>query len=96
MKLVCVKCEGEMRPRNNDAAVVEMANFGPYKLWNADIWACPGCGFEVVAGFAQKPFAEYFEQGFLGALEHTKQTRRLVHDYEWNAKERGKPNQEEE
>lgn len=66
-----------------DNTVVEMAGFGPYKLWHADLWACPGCSFEIVAGFAMNPFAEHFEKDFAEKLEKAVQTaRRLVYDYE--------------
>ncbi len=50
-KLVCVKCQCELRPETNDTTVIETAKFGPYKIWDADTWKCPGCGIEVVALF---------------------------------------------
>jgi len=36
-------------------------NTAIYKIWEADLWKCPGCGVLVVSGFGQKPFAERFE-----------------------------------
>ena len=45
---VCAKCENkyvpedtglgtEMRPETNGVYVIEMADFGPYKVWRADL-----------------------------------------------------------
>ncbi len=33
---VCVRCHIEFRPAHTGTYVVEMASFGPYKLWVAD------------------------------------------------------------
>ena len=54
-KLVCVTCQTELKPETNDTTVIETASFGPYKVWNADTWKCPGCGVEIVAGFPEMP-----------------------------------------
>ena len=82
-KIICVKCQCELRPSTNGTVVVEMAKFGPYKMWEADALKCLGCGIEVVAGFADHAFAEHYEKGFdhtLTALEE--HGRRLVYDFE--------------
>ena len=62
-KSVCVKCEVELRPEKNGVIVAEMFqnNEKIYKLWEADLWKCPLCYFEVVLGFAQSPFQEHFQ-----------------------------------
>ena len=62
-KSVCVKCEVELRPEKNGVIVAEMYqnNEKIYKLWEADLWKCPLCYFEVVLGFAQYPFQEHFQ-----------------------------------
>ena len=57
-KLVCVNCQTELKAECNDTIVVETASFGPYKVWSADLWKCPGCGFEIVAGFANIPIRQ--------------------------------------
>ena len=57
-KLVCVTCQCELKPETNGTVVVETASFGPYKVWNADTWKCPGCGVEIVAGFCQQPIRQ--------------------------------------
>jgi len=49
-----------------------MAQFGPYKLWMADMWQCPECKTEIVAGFARKHFAEHYEPDFDSKLEKLK------------------------
>lgn len=83
-KLVCVNCETELKPEVNGVVVVEtMLVREPYKLWRADLWKCPGCGFEVVAGFGNRPTAEHFEEGFSEKL--TREiviAGRVVYDHE--------------
>ena len=86
-KLVCPKCECEFRPKLNGVGVIETMNFGvdPYKLWRADLWECPGCSMEVVAGFSGQgitPLAEHFQNGFAEELEDLKQAKMIVYDHE--------------
>ncbi len=82
-KLVCVKCQCELRPETNGTVVIEMAQEKPYKVWKADTWKCPGCGVEVVGGFGQKPFMENFQEKFAEDLQTEIETaQRVVYDYE--------------
>ena len=81
-KLVCVKCECELRPEINGVGVIETASFGPYKIWHADLWQCPGCGIAIVAGFGQQPIVEHFED-FDKELKLVKETYpRIIYDNE--------------
>jgi hypothetical protein len=63
-KLVCSKCQIELRPIKNGVVVVEYANNGPYKLWNADEWGCPECEIKIVAGFPIDAYARSYQDGF--------------------------------
>ena len=84
MKLVCVPCETELKPKVNGAVVIETASFGPYKVWNADVWICPNCGHETVAGFGNGPMIEHFEDGFADVLEKMKKrAARIIMDNEY-------------
>jgi rubredoxin len=69
-KMVCVKCEIEFRAEENGVHVHELMSNDTaiYKIWDADLWRCPGCGIMVVAGFAQNPFAEHFETERMQAI----------------------------
>lgn len=59
---ICVACEFEMRPEKNAIFVEEHSGFdGRYKIWHADLWKCPNCGFELIAGFGKDALAEHFE-----------------------------------
>jgi hypothetical protein len=45
----------------NSVTVEELLEDGaPYKLWDADRWACAECGTTVITGFAAQPFAEHW------------------------------------
>lgn len=80
---VCAKCNikyepknnisaTEMRPKKNGVHVIEMADFGPYKVWLADLWECPKCRHRVIAMFGLEPLAEHYEDNFAGILEMAK------------------------
>jgi hypothetical protein len=38
-----------------------MADFGPYKLWTADLWKCPRCGVEIISGYSQRGIEDHEE-----------------------------------
>ncbi len=78
-KIVCIKCEVEYRPEKNGVNVEEMASFGSYKLWSADLLKCPKCGNEIIGAFANRPFAEHFEDGYKKVLKKVGKTYK---DYE--------------
>lgn len=52
--------------------VAEMAQFGPYKLWSADLVQCPGCGTKVITGFS-RTFVEHWQPGFNQYFDRAKQ-----------------------
>ena len=55
-------CGRIMRVKRNSVTVEELLEDGaPYKLWDADLFACEECGTEVITGFAQLPFAEHYQ-----------------------------------
>jgi hypothetical protein len=54
-------------------AAESMAVFGPYQLFAADLYACPACNKEVLAGFPVRPLANHHESTY--ALEVQAQSR---------------------
>jgi hypothetical protein len=36
----------------------------PYKVWAGDLWECPDCGAQIIAGTGQNAIAEHYEDGF--------------------------------
>jgi hypothetical protein len=83
-KLVCTHCQCELVCETSGTTVIEMASFGPYKVWDADTWKCPGCGVEIVAGFANIPVRQdHYADDFPAWLEQLKENaKRIVYDYE--------------
>jgi hypothetical protein len=54
-----------MRVKKNSVTVEELLEDGaPYKLWDADVWECPDCGSEVIAGFGARPLAEHYQPDY--------------------------------
>lgn len=70
---VCAKCRIELRPKRNGIIAIEMADFGPYKIWYADAWVCPQCYSKVVLGFASRPAYELYQPEFADALALARQ-----------------------
>ena len=85
-KIVCVKCEVEFKPEVNGVVVAEMfqKNQKIYKLCEADLWKCPVCGVEIVAGFAQYSFVEHYKDDCEKIVEEMKgKGRRIIYDREF-------------
>lgn len=58
-KPVCAKCSKDMFPKKNGVGVLDFADYGPYQVWDADLWGCRECGAEIVIGFGQSPIARH-------------------------------------
>jgi len=71
---VCAKCRIELRAKKNGVMVVEMAGFGPCAIHQADLWACPECGMEVVVGFGRKACAYHYEETFEAVMERLRRS----------------------
>lgn len=87
MKVICVKCQTELRIAEGGigVAVVEMAFDppAPYKVWMADLLECPGCGMQVAGNFGNGPIAAHAEAAqtmLADILRIGKAT--IVYDYE--------------
>lgn len=52
----------------NGVIVVTLASGAPYQIWHSDMWKCPTCGVEVLAGFGRAPVYERHMDGFEQAL----------------------------
>jgi hypothetical protein len=61
---VCIKCNCELHPEHNGVGVLDMADFGPCDLYDADLWKCPKCGLGVVGGFAINPISAHYKPDF--------------------------------
>lgn len=73
-KMVCVKCQVELRIEKNGVIVAErfQNNTKIYKLWDADLWKCPLCRIEIIGGFAQQNFAEHYKDNCEALVEQFK------------------------
>ena len=78
---VCVKCEVDMRPEMNGVGLLDMADYGPVKVWDADLWKCPKCGIEVVAGFGSNAIVHHFEDTFQWRLDSYENNARLIRSH---------------
>jgi len=63
-KTICLKCNTEYVPLKNGVYVCEVADFGPYKIWHADIIYCPVCKDTVISGLGADAILEHWENGF--------------------------------
>jgi len=70
MRPICVSCQVEYRPEKNGVRVCEYASFGPYKIYQADLWKCPKCDHLIIHGYGRNPEAEHFQDHFKELLAH--------------------------
>lgn len=66
----CVRCQCEMHPDKN-GVVLEI--YGA--LWHADLWKCPVCGTEIIAGYGFEPMAFDCSEDYLRVREQAKADR---------------------
>jgi len=84
-KMVCVKCEVELKVEHSGTKVVELfqRNTMPYKVWSADKWKCPKCGIEIIAGWGARPLMEHYEGDIQAYIEKLKMAgQEIVYDKE--------------
>lgn len=52
----------------------------PGRIWVADLYACPGCGAEILTGFGLSPVAEGHERDFAEMVMRLKADQFQVND----------------
>lgn len=82
MRPVCSKCEVELKCRKNGVFVIEYADSGPYKIWEADEYECTVCGIRVVTGFGQQAISEHWMSSFDMWLSRAEKDPNTVRNYE--------------
>ncbi len=80
MKPVCAKCQAQFQIKKNGVTVVETAGNPPvaYRIWRADLLACPICNAELTTNFGHEPLNERDEPGFEAALSKVQKSHRYV------------------
>lgn len=88
-KPICSECQMAMRPHKNGVLVVETYNAPPlpYKLWGADEWRCPVCGFKVLVGFSEKSIHAPYTDDVQGVVRRIREALSTGRFRAW--KERG-------
>jgi hypothetical protein len=76
-RIICCRCAVEMRCDKNGVPAVELAEFGPYKIYGTDRWKCPICEYTVLAGFSEDT-AEHWEDVFKDELECVRENKDTV------------------
>jgi predicted RNA-binding Zn-ribbon protein involved in translation (DUF1610 family) len=74
MSTICVPCRRVFRPLQTGVRFEERMLLGgangepehwaPYRLWAADIYACPKCGTQIVTGLSKAPIAVSHEPDY--------------------------------
>lgn len=72
--VVCVPCRLFFKPKKLGVTIGEgmpdgIGGWQAYKLWQGDLWACAGCGAEIIRGFGQRAIAEHFQAGYAQAVQ---------------------------
>lgn len=87
-RAVCTKCKVSFKPETNGVAVAEtfQGDQKIYKIWNADLLKCPGCGVKIILGFPDRPLAEHFAANFDEVLAYFREKLKKGEAYVWNEK----------
>lgn len=69
-KPACVKCCVEYVPIAVGVKAIEthLPSREPYKIWGADLWACPKCRSQILIGYGKNPIAEHYQDDFAQKL----------------------------
>jgi len=67
-----------MKPEENGIGVLDITDFGPYKLWTADKWKCPLCLHEVIVGFGKEAITEHFYKSFDNTVNGYREQGKLI------------------
>jgi hypothetical protein len=63
-------CRCEFQIRQSGVSVLEISSaIGPYRLWKADLWACPRCQTRIISGYGAQPYSEHWQPGFAAEIE---------------------------
>lgn len=79
---VCIQCQVELTPEKNGIGLLDMADFGPYKIWDTDLWKCPSCGYEIVVGFGQMEIAEHYQDNFQAQVDGYQNRGKLIRSWQ--------------
>lgn len=76
--VMCIKCGLELVPDTNGVVVLELyrENTQVYKIWDADLVKCPGCGIKMIKGFAMNPLAIHHQGDFNEVLANIEERRK--------------------
>jgi hypothetical protein len=70
---VCVECQVELRPKKNGVGCLDYfkVNGVPKKcqIWDADLWECPECHYQIVNGFGRDPIDALYTESFPKTVE---------------------------
>jgi hypothetical protein len=60
MIAACVRCRTHLFPKRNSQPVFEIQPGSEKRIaiWDADLWECPTCGFQIVMGFGEGPISD--------------------------------------
>jgi hypothetical protein len=85
MKPICVKCKKFYRPKENGYCFTEgmptsSGEWKPYKAWMGDLWECPECGHQLIAGVGFEPISEHYRPDFEAARKHFRADQLRIDD----------------
>lgn len=86
---ICVKCQVELRVKQNGVPLVQLSAIAPVYLRMADLWHCPECGFEVILGVADNAMCHTIDSIDAEIVKCEMERRRVFHAWQ-NAKDRNK------
>ena len=73
-----------MKPKKNEVGCLDYADFSgelrQCQIWDADLWECPKCGYQIVSGFGMKPIDAHYNQSFPITIKRYSDRSILIHN----------------
>ena len=86
LRIICTDCGRDFKNMRSGVLVKELfqKNKEVYRIWAADYLACPECGDDVVARFADNPIAEHWDKEKMAETLLQCEKKKLGFDlFEW-------------
>ena len=72
----CVSCQTYLAAAKNGIIVLETMSdrITPYKIWMADLFECPDCGYQLISGFGLNAISEHYMPEFKDWIDQVTHT----------------------
>ena len=69
-RVLCTDCGRDFKIDKTGVLIIELFQKDKevYRIWNADLLRCPGCGIAIISRFADNPIVEHWNKEKMAAV----------------------------